>query len=145
MASRSAETPTTAAIIPFIPRQRVRQCVQAVIMAATPPADRAEARRLIADARATFEGELVPEVQRVIERGPVAVARVGIFILLEIADEAAQTALWAIAGDEALDPALRLDALRGLCQQGVAVPVRQLVALANLCERAPRPRDRDAP
>lgn len=146
MASRPANEPTTtAAIIPFMPRQRVHQCVQALLLAVDPAANRAAARRQIADARATFEEDLVAEVQRVIERGSLAQARAGVFILLEIADAGAQEALWRIARDDSFDPSLRLDALRGLCQQGAEVPMRQLVELANLCERAPRPRDREAP
>jgi hypothetical protein len=146
MASRSANEPAhAAAIIPFIPRHRVRHCAHALVVALEANADRATVRRRIADARATFEEDLVAEVQRIIEHGSLAEARAGIFILLEIADAAAQVALWEIARTGALDPAVRLDALRGLCQQGAEVPMRQLVELANQCDRAPRPRDRDAP
>ncbi len=146
MASRSAEESSSEqppTIIPFIPRQRVRQCVQHLLGALTATPE--QQRRLLAVARATFGDDLVAELQRVISVQPVHQGHAAIAILLELASAAAHDALWAVARDPSLHPALRLAALRGLCQQGADVPINQLVALANQCERAPRARERDQP
>ncbi|SRR5579883_3489877 len=147
MASRSAKDsssrPHHPDIIEFVPRQRVRHCVQALLAALAPDADRPAARRMIADARATFGDDLVAELQRALERGSAEDAVAAVTILLELATDAARNALWSLARDASYHPALRLEALRGLYQQGADVPISQLVELANLCERNPRPRDRD--
>jgi hypothetical protein len=148
MASRSADEPSASsphAIIPFVPRQRVRQCVQALLTALVADEDRARARRMIADARATFGDDLVAELQHGVEHRSFAYGIAAIHVLLELASPIAQEALGEIARDATCHPALRLEALRGLYQQGAEVPLSQLVALANQCERAPRPRECDLP
>jgi hypothetical protein len=141
----SSSHPHNPDIIEFVPRQRVRHCVLALLAALAPDADRAAARRMIAEARATFGDDLVAELQRTMERGTSEYALTAIVILLELATDAARAALWTLARDPAYHPALRLEALRGLYQQGADVPIGQLVELANQCERNPRPHDLDLP
>ena len=128
-------------IIPFIPRQRVRQRTQQIFVAMAAEADIATVRRMIADAYATFGDELAAELHRACERGPQGHALAAIHIMLQLASEAAHQALWAIGHDPAYAAGVRLAALRGLVQQGADVPISQLVTLANLCERGPHSRD----
>ncbi len=137
MASRSADEAATPqpAIIAFIPRQRVRQQVRELVAAMAAETAWPCIRRMLAEAEATFGADLVTELRRVSARDPQSHAHIAVQLLLMLANDDAQEALWAIGHDPAFAPALRLQALRGLCQQGAQVPIRQLVELANACER----------
>lgn len=140
MASRSADEAAIPqpAIIPFIPRQRVRQRVSELVAAMSAEAEWPHIRRMLAEAEATFGADLVTELRRVSARDPQSHAQTAVQLLLMLANDDAQAALWAIGHDPAFAPALRLQALRGLCQQGAQVPISQLVELANACERQAR-------
>ena len=147
MASRSADDATADDashhhdIIAFIPRQRVRQRTQQIFVAITAEVEMAQVRRMIAEAYAIFGDDLVTELHRASERATPSQALAAIQILLNIASDAAHQALWAIGRDPAYVAGVRLAALRGLVQQGVEVPIGQLVALANLAERGHHPPD----
>ncbi len=137
--------PSSAEIIEFVPRQLVRRDVHNLIAASLAPLPMPQVRRMLADASARYGKALVRELGRVIERGPHPVALVAIRLLLIIADEPTESLLWGIARDETRHPVQRLEALRGLYQQGRDVTLAQLVELATLAERADHPREREMP
>lgn len=124
-----------ATIIDFAPRSVLRRQVDLLITVAHGTgATTNQARRLVTDSTGVFGSEVVHELHRAVMRGPQHRAATAISLLLLIAGEPARAVLWSIARDEAFHPALRLDALRGLYQQGETVEIRELVALANACE-----------
>jgi hypothetical protein len=142
MAFRSADDPSHEhTIIEFVPRQRVHHCVIGLLAALAEEDETGKARRLIAEADITFGETLVVELQRIVGRGPQRQALAAIQILLMLATDAAQMVLAEIGHDKAVHPLLRLEALRGLRQQGADVPIGLLVDLANQAERGTFPRD----
>lgn len=121
-------------IIDFAPRSLIRRQVELLITVTNgSEAIASQARRIVTETTTIFGGELVHELYRAVTRGPQHRAASAITLLLMIADEPARATLWTIADDITYHPTLRLDALRGLYQQGEAVEISALVALANAC------------
>jgi hypothetical protein len=149
MASHSFNEPSTqpaSDIIAFVPRHRVHQCVNVLLdLMRSEGGVSAMARRAIAEAAIIHGNALSEELRRAVVRGPLDEALYAITVLLVIADAHAQEMLWALSRTPTLDPALRLEALRGLCQQGHDVPIAQLIALANESERHTHRADRPHP
>ncbi|MBA3825162.1 MAG: hypothetical protein H0X24_14850 [Ktedonobacterales bacterium] len=145
MASQSEPPPPSAEIIEFVPRQLVRRDVYNLISASTAEFPMPQVRRMIADACTRYGPAVVRELGRIVTHGPNPTALAAIRILLIIADEPAQVTLWRVARDEGRNPAQRLEALRGLYQQGHEVTLAELVEMATLAERRTPPREREAP
>jgi len=144
MASQPEPSSSSGEIIEFVPRHLLRRDVHNLIAATTAEIPIPNMRRMLADACTRYGSALVCELGRSIDHGPHLTALVAIRLLLMIADAPAQAALWQVARDENRPPLLRLEALRGLYQQGQEVTLAQLVELATLAERPP-PREREMP
>jgi hypothetical protein len=139
MAISSTNDPTNApapnTIVDLFPRRRLRQCVNDILTALhTNEYTIGGVRRLVVDANALFGDELIEELQRAIDRDGHQLAAGAIAVLRMIATAPARVVLWRIGRGRHYGPLLQLDALRALCQLGERVDVKELVALANICE-----------
>jgi hypothetical protein len=140
--SLSPSTPQS--IIYLLPRRQLRQRASAIVaLAASPGCPQAQLRRQIAEAAARFGDDLVAELRRRLAQADDATAAPIILLLRAIATDPAHQALWWLAENHSRPAAARLDALRALCQLGEPVEMRDLVSLANRCERAPCRRNHD--
>jgi hypothetical protein len=83
----------------------------------------------------TAQGEpLIGELQAMLEQGNTTSATNAVLLLKLLGNQPAKVALWAAARDRQAPPWLRLETLRALKQLGEPVALRELIALANLCE-----------
>ena len=144
MTSSSANDPANLAdphlIVDLFPRRRSRRYVSDILDAlVAEPTALGNARRRVAAANAIFGDDVVVELQRAIDRDSPRFAAAAIVVLCMIATEPARAVLWQIGRGRRYGPLLQLDALRALSQLGEHVDIREMVALANLCEGLPPP------
>jgi hypothetical protein len=131
----TTNAPTPNTIVDLFPRRRLRQCVNDILTALHAHGYTVgSVRRLVVDANALFGDELVEELQRAIDRDGHQFAASAIAVLRMIATAPARVVLWHIGRSRHYGPLLQLDALRALCQLGERVDIKELVALANICE-----------